>query len=112
MGYEALYFARLHYLEKQGRLANKSLEFIWDASDDLSEIALGILMVFSETNLLTGAFFQDNYGPPPGFCFDQFCDDDPIIDTQIFPGYNVDEKVKAFVDHVKNQVQLSLEREN
>lgn len=28
---------------------------------------------FAETQILTGAFFQDNYGPPPGFCWDALC---------------------------------------
>uniref|UniRef100_A0A914S2F3 Glycoside hydrolase family 38 N-terminal domain-containing protein n=1 Tax=Parascaris equorum TaxID=6256 RepID=A0A914S2F3_PAREQ len=59
MDFEGLFFARLHYLEKAIRLQNNSLEFIWNASDDL------------KTNILTGAFYQDNYGPPEGkmhFC--------------------------------------------
>lgn len=37
IGYEALFFSRIHYLESEARIKNKSLEFIWSASDDLSE---------------------------------------------------------------------------
>ncbi|KAK6022658.1 alpha mannosidase, middle domain protein [Ostertagia ostertagi] len=58
MGYTSVFFARQHYLEKEARLKNKSLEFIWNTSDDL------------KTQILGGSFFQDDYGPPKGFCFD------------------------------------------
>uniref|UniRef100_A0A914VLQ8 Uncharacterized protein n=1 Tax=Plectus sambesii TaxID=2011161 RepID=A0A914VLQ8_9BILA len=36
---------------------------------------------FAETNILTGSFYNDNYGPPEGFCFDALCGDDPIMDN-------------------------------
>ncbi|CAJ0955303.1 unnamed protein product, partial [Mesorhabditis belari] len=91
MGYTSVFFARMHYLEKDRRLQNKSLEFVWSGSEDL------------KTQLLTGAFFQDNYGPPPGFCWDALCGDDPIMDNPELMGYNVDKKVDDFVKYVKNQ---------
>lgn len=31
--------------------------------------------------VFTGIFPSGNYGPPPGFCFDQFCTDSPINDN-------------------------------
>ncbi|CCD67087.1 Alpha-mannosidase [Caenorhabditis elegans] len=92
MGYSSVYFARIHYLEKQIRLKNKTLEFMWNTSDDITD-----------NKLFTGAFFNDNYGPPEGFCWDSLCGDDPIMDNLNIEGYNVKEKVDAFVDHVKNQ---------
>ncbi|CAI4224969.1 unnamed protein product [Auanema sp. JU1783] len=98
MGYTSLFFARIHYLEKQSRLQNKTLEFIWNASEDL------------KTQILTGAFYQDNYGPPEGFCWDALCGDDPIMDNIEMEGYNVNEKLKAFEKHVKEQV--SVQRSN
>ncbi|VDM24376.1 unnamed protein product [Toxocara canis] len=80
MGFEGLFFARLHYLEKANRLKN------------------------NKTNILTGAFYQDNYGPPEGFCFDRFCSDDPIMDDEEEKDtYNVEQKVEAFLKHVKKQ---------
>ncbi|KAK0403102.1 hypothetical protein QR680_016716 [Steinernema hermaphroditum] len=90
-GFNALFFARMHYLEKAKRIQERNLEFVWDSSDDL------------KTTILTGAFFQDNYGPPPGFCFDRFCGDDPIMDNEELEGYNVDQKVQMFVEHIKKQ---------
>jgi hypothetical protein len=34
------------------------------------------------------------YAPPPGFCFDVLCDDEPIIDDRHSPDYNVDRLVR------------------
>ncbi|KAJ1368391.1 hypothetical protein KIN20_029516 [Parelaphostrongylus tenuis] len=91
MGYTSLFFARLHYLEKEERLNNKSLEFIWNCSEDL------------KTQIFTGVFYQDNYGPPNGFCFDVLCRDDPIMDNPDLEDYNLDQKISSFVAHVKTQ---------
>lgn len=33
------------------------------------------------------------YVAPEGFCFDIFCNDDPILDNPKFHGYNVNSKV-------------------
>jgi lysosomal alpha-mannosidase len=43
------------------------------------------------------------YGPPSGFCFDDGCDDDPIMDDPDLEGYNVDAKVALFIAEVKAQ---------
>ncbi|EPB79724.1 glycosyl hydrolase family 38 protein [Ancylostoma ceylanicum] len=94
MGFTSLFFARIHYLEKEARLNNKSLEFIWNTSEDL------------KTQILTGAFYQDNYGPPEGFCFDALCGDDPIMDDPEMEGFNLDEKIAAFVEHVRKQASF------
>lgn len=37
MDFEALFFSRLHFLEKENRIQNSSLEFVWNSSDDLSK---------------------------------------------------------------------------
>ncbi|KAL6724837.1 hypothetical protein Aduo_019692 [Ancylostoma duodenale] len=94
MGFTSLFFARIHYLEKEARLQNKSLEFIWNTSEDL------------KTQILTGAFYQDNYGPPPGFCFDALCGDDPIMDDPDMEGFNLIEKIATFVEHVRKQASF------
>ncbi|VDM51702.1 unnamed protein product [Angiostrongylus costaricensis] len=85
MGYTSLFFARLHYLEKEDRLKNRSLEFIWNCSEDL------------KTQIFTGAFYRNDYGPPNGFCFDALCRDDPIMDNPDLEEYNLDEKISSFV---------------
>src|ERR1700759_2529339 len=42
-----------------------------------------------------------NYGPPPGFCWDQGCDDTPMQDDPLLDDYNVEERVNSMVGHVQ-----------
>lgn len=42
--------------------------------------------------LFTGVL-PNGYGPPPGFCFDILCSDEPIMDDPRLHDYNVDDKV-------------------
>lgn len=44
------------------------------------------------TQLFTSVLYN-NYSPPPGFCFDVLCDDDPFIDDKHSPDYNVNKLV-------------------
>lgn len=34
MGYSSMFFGRLHYLERMIRITNRSMEFVWNTSDD------------------------------------------------------------------------------
>ena len=74
----------------------------------VSFISRGFLIlksVHSEGNqILTGQFYQGNYGPPPGYCFDVMCADDPIVDAPQLQGFNIDTKVDQLVKFVKKQV--------
>ena len=45
----------------------------------------------------------NNYAPPPGFCFDIVCTDDPIIDDPKSPDYNLDKKIELFKKYVGYQ---------
>lgn len=85
MSYDGLFLGRIDYQDKAHRMTNREAEMIWHASDSLGEKA----------NLFTGVLFN-TYSPPPGFCFDILCSDDPIIDDKDSPEYNVDRKVKYF----------------
>ncbi|KAL3069075.1 hypothetical protein niasHT_034305 [Heterodera trifolii] len=86
MGYEALFFARMHYLERKFRIENKSLEMMWNTEDS------------GNNSLFTGAFASGTYSAPKGFCFDVLCDDDPMIDDPKLEGFNVEQKVNAFLE--------------
>lgn len=52
------------------------------------------------------------YNPPPGFCFDILCADEPIIDDKDSPDYNVNSRVRrtcfflAKVDKVHNYISI------
>jgi hypothetical protein len=111
MGFDALLFARTHYLDKAARLANKSIEFNWHASDDLRRSLYlqpncekWTASNVTDTNLLTGSFFLDMYTAPPNMCFDERCADEPVMDDPNMEDYNVDMLAKNFFDFVMEQV--------
>ena len=91
MGFDGLFFARLDWRDKTQREHNKTLEMVWEASQDLG----------AQSDLFTGVLF-DHYGPPPGFCWDLLCNDEPIMDSPILEN-NLDDRIKVFVDYVRNQ---------
>ena len=47
---------------------------------------------------------ENGYGPPPGFCYDEYCADQPIMDNPKLEGYNVQERVETFVKEARRQV--------
>ncbi|XP_014672953.1 PREDICTED: lysosomal alpha-mannosidase-like [Priapulus caudatus] len=98
MGYDGLFFGRMDYDDFKKRKEDKTLEHVWKGSANLGEAAY----------LFTGALYN-GYNPPPGFCFDQFCDDPPIMDDNRMNDYNVEERVDAFIDYAKKQVCKQLD---
>lgn len=55
-------------------------------------IQYSILFPGKRANLFTTAMFN-TYSPPPGFCFDVLCNDEPMIDDPDSPDYNIDRRV-------------------
>ena len=67
LGMDGFFFARIDYDDKNRRLSDKTMEMVWQSSPSLGaagDIFTGVLYYF--------------YGPPPGFCFDVRCSDQPI----------------------------------
>lgn len=97
MCYDGLFLGRIDYQDKMERLTHKNGEMVWKASDSLSS-----------SDLFTGVLYN-TYSPPPGFCFDILCADEPIVDDRNSPEYNVDKKVILKNWHVskKNDSHLS-----
>jgi len=50
--------------------------------------------------LFTGALFN-GYGPPEGFCFDVYCQDEPIKDDKRLTDYNADRRAAEFAAAVR-----------
>ncbi len=50
------------------------------------------LLIGAQASLFTAVNYN-LYQPPPGFCFDMYCNDEPIIDDPKSKNYNVDRKV-------------------
>lgn len=89
VGFDALYFARLDYQERDKRRIDKTMEMIWEPG---KTTGMG-----DEGAIFTGAFVGGGYGPPDGLCFDQRCDDQPVMDDDCLEDQNADEMVEIFV---------------
>ncbi|CAK1547903.1 unnamed protein product [Leptosia nina] len=90
MGFDGLFLGRIDYQDKLARLKNKEMEMLWRGDDDLGP----------SSDIFTGVLYN-NYSPPPGFCFDVLCNDEPIVDDPSSPMFNVDERVAAFFEKCK-----------
>uniref|UniRef100_V9IGJ4 Lysosomal alpha-mannosidase n=1 Tax=Apis cerana TaxID=7461 RepID=V9IGJ4_APICE len=71
------------------------MEFIWKGSSNLG----------SRADLFTVVLYN-NYSPPPGFCYDVLCNDEPINDDLESPDYNVDERVNRFLQYAVHQSEV------
>lgn len=89
-GFDALFFGRMDYEDHALRWNESRLEHVWRASQSLGASA----------QVFTSAYWSGNYGPPEGFCFDDKCDDPPIMDDPRLEDYNVPERVELFVQTV------------
>lgn len=49
-------------------------------------------VIGQDSELFTSVLYN-LYVAPEGFCFDAFCNDDPILDNPKLHGYNVNSKV-------------------
>ncbi|KAG6523883.1 hypothetical protein ZIOFF_013770 [Zingiber officinale] len=87
VGFDALYFSRIDYQDRQKRTDTKSLEVVWRGSKTLG----------SSVDIFTGIFPKD-YEPPPGGFYFEVNDESPVIqDDPLLFDYNVQERVDDFV---------------
>lgn len=91
LGFDGLLLGRIDYQDKKLRFSSKTPEMVWRGSSNLGEAS----------DIFTGVMYN-TYGPPPGFCFDILCPDEPIIDDKKSPDYNVDRRVDELFQYFKN----------
>ena len=92
MSFDGFFFGRIDEQDKQKRLKEQRMEMVWRGSRNFEQL----------TQLFTGELYN-GYGPPPGFCYDEFCGDQPIMDDKRMFDVNVKERVDAFVKEVCDQ---------
>eukprot|EP00731_Ephydatia_muelleri_P005571 Em0002g1747a len=92
MGYDGFFFARIDYADKNLRGSTRNLELVWRGSQSLG----------AAVDMFTGVLYY-GYGPPPGFCFDVGCDDEPIMDDPDLFDNNVKLRVEQFLSAVAYQ---------
>lgn len=93
-GFDGLFLGRIDYQDSDYRTETKTREMLWQASSNLGESG----------RIFTG-ILPNGYGPPPGFCFDIYCGDDPMMDDPDLDDYNVDKKVKKFLEYTHSQAE-------
>ena len=95
-GFDGLFLGRVDYQDFDARGQTKQREMLWQASANLEP---------SSSTIFTG-ILPNGYGPPPGFCFDQFCGDDPFMDDDTLEDYNVDLKVDQYINYTLDLSKL------
>ncbi|XP_065217445.1 lysosomal alpha-mannosidase-like [Planococcus citri] len=90
MGYDSLFVSRIDYEDHSVRKNSKQMEMIWRPDTSLGESGDLFLNIMYNT-----------YTSPSGFCFDTYCNDEPIMDNRKLHGYNVDDRIQKFEDHVQ-----------
>ncbi|KAJ8706808.1 hypothetical protein PYW07_012886 [Mythimna separata] len=87
MGLDGLFLGRIDYQDKRSRLQGRNMEMLWR----------GDAVLGKSSDIFTGVL-HNTYSPPPGFCFDVLCSDEPIIDDPSSPLYNVENKIATFLE--------------
>ncbi|KAJ1685592.1 hypothetical protein LUZ63_016982 [Rhynchospora breviuscula] len=97
VGFDALYFFRIDYQDKNKRKDMKELEVVWRASKTFG----------SSLDIFSG-IFPKNYEPPPGeFYFEVDDESPPVQDDLLLFDYNVKERVDAFVAAALAQANIT-----
>ncbi len=94
MSFDGFFFGRIDQEDKKKRLAEQGMEMVWRGSRNFEKAS----------QIFTGVLYN-GYNPPNGFCFDQFCSDQPIMDDERLFDVNVKERVDAFVSEVCDQAK-------
>lgn len=87
MGLEAWFFARLDHTDKDERLDNKSMNFLWRPFSE---------HFGNQKQIFTGAM-RDHYCWPEGFWYDEnIFKDEPFVTNKERDTFNADKKVRQF----------------
>ena len=79
MGFDAWFFARLDYKDKERRMNDKELEFVWRPSENLG----------NDVQIFTHTLYA-HYSAPHGFDFDSTSNDVPWVNDEKSKDFNSD----------------------
>eukprot|EP00357_Protocruzia_adherens_P000608 CAMPEP_0115005768 /NCGR_PEP_ID=MMETSP0216-20121206/20086_1 /TAXON_ID=223996 /ORGANISM="Protocruzia adherens, Strain Boccale" /LENGTH=1013 /DNA_ID=CAMNT_0002372193 /DNA_START=50 /DNA_END=3091 /DNA_ORIENTATION=- len=94
MGFDAFFFSRIDYQDRAKRIADKTMEMVWRPETPFGK----------DAEIFTSVMY-DNYCTPPGFCFDQGCDDTPMKTDHRLEGFNADQRAADFVKIAKERAE-------
>ncbi|XP_062143907.1 alpha-mannosidase isoform X1 [Alnus glutinosa] len=96
LGFDSVHFARIDYQDRAKRKGDKSLEVIWRASKN-----------FGSSSQIFANAFPVHYSPPTGFDFEVNDDSVPVQDNPLLYDYNVEQRVKDFINAAINQANVT-----
>ncbi|XP_066379439.1 probable alpha-mannosidase At5g13980 [Miscanthus floridulus] len=97
VGFDAFYFFRIDYQDRDTRKGTKELEVVWRGSKTLG----------SSADIFAG-IFPKNYEPPPGEFYFEVDDSSPVVqDDPLLFDYNVEERVNDFVAAAVAQANIT-----
>lgn len=91
LGYDAMFFSRLDYAEKDKRNANQSMNFLW--RPDVRHFG-------NQFQVLTNVFKNDYCFPQGFFTGENYDADDPFISDKALSTFNAEDKMIDFVNFV------------
>lgn len=93
MGFDAWFFARIDYKDKEKRLNDKELEFVWRPSTE----HLG-----NDVQIFTHTLYA-HYSAPHGFDFDSTSNDKPWINNDKSKDYNSETEAQALISQLEER---------
>lgn len=94
MGFNGFFAGRIDYYDVRNRQKTKNLEMVWHPRQESQD-----------NNYIFFRWMDHTYNAPPGFCFDQECKDEPIMDDPRLENYNLDKKADELAHYLRNQSQ-------
>uniref|UniRef100_A0ACD5UGW4 Uncharacterized protein n=1 Tax=Avena sativa TaxID=4498 RepID=A0ACD5UGW4_AVESA len=97
VGFDALYFSRIDYQDREVRKGTKKLETVWRSSKTFG----------SSADIFSG-IFPINYEPPPGEFYFEVDAESPLVqDDPLLFDYNVEQRVNDFVHAALSQANVT-----
>ncbi|KAL4481724.1 hypothetical protein ABPG74_007813 [Tetrahymena malaccensis] len=90
MGFNAWWFARIDYQDKDKRLSEQALEMVWRPQQ-----------ASGNDNSIFTCVNYNMYNPPPHFDFDVLTNDVPIMDNPELENYNVDKRSVEYINYFR-----------
>mmetsp|Transcript_524 Transcript_524/g.565 ORF Transcript_524/g.565 Transcript_524/m.565 type:complete len:306 (+) Transcript_524:251-1168(+) len=94
MGFDAVFFSRLDFMDKERRLNSQEIEFVWRPFKE----SIG------EPAEILGHVLYVSYSSPPGYDWDIIIDDTPWINDDSSETYNGPAEAQGLMEHLDERI--------
>ena len=95
MGFDAWFFARLDYADKDKRKDEREMEFVWRPNPETFK---------NDTQIFTHAL-HSHYSAPDGFNFDMLADDPMWLDNNKSKDFNANQEAQKLMALLEERAQ-------